>query len=78
MRTGIKITIKQQEYFLNNVSYNNTYNKINYTQRGRIIVYNSKSKDNNYSYNPSFNKKKYKLPLEADNSIKIFWYDIFN
>ena len=53
MRTGIKRTIKQQEDFLNNVSYNNTYN----TQRGRIIVYNSESKDNNYSYNPSFNKK---------------------
>ena len=58
MRTGIKRTIKQQEDFLNNVSYNNTYN----TQRGRIIVYNSESKDNNYSYNPSFNKKNVNYP----------------
>ena len=74
MRTAIKRTIKQQEDLSNNISYNNTYNKNNSSQREQIIVDNSESKDNNYSYTP-FNKTKYKLPLEADNSIKIFWYD---
>ena len=68
MRTGIKRTIKQQEELTNNLSYNNTYTKTNNN------LENSDTKDNNYTY-VSFNKTKYKLPIEKDNSIKIFWYD---
>ena len=77
IRTGIKRTIKQQEELTNNLSYinnnNNTYTKSNF-QREQINIDNSDTKDNNYTY-VSFNKTKYKLPIEKDNSIRIFWYD---
>jgi len=73
MRTGIKRTIKQQDEILNNPSYSNTYNKTN-NNREPSSIENSETKDNNYTY-MSFNKTKYKLPIEKDNSIRIFWYD---
>ena len=72
-RRGIKRTIKQQEDF-SNISYNATYNKTNYQQREELTLENSEAKDNNYTYIPH-NKTKYKLPIEDDNSIKIYWYD---
>ena len=76
LRTGIKRTIKQQEEIANNLSYNNTFSKGNIQREKRIPINieTSDSKDNNYTY-VSFNKTKYKLPIEEDNSIKIFWYD---
>ena len=74
MRTGIKRTIKQQEELSNNISYSNTYTKTIFPQREPIIIDNSESKDNNYNF-ISFNKTKFKLPIDKDNSIKIFWYD---
>ena len=74
MRSGIKRTIKQQEELTNNLS--NTYSKMNFQRQKKdlVSVETSDSKENNYSY-VSFNKTKYRLPVEKDNSIKIFWYD---
>ena len=75
LRTGVKRTIKQQEEIANNLSYN-TFSKGNIQREKRtpINIETSDSKDNNYTY-VSFNKAKYKLPIDEDNSIKIFWYD---
>ena len=75
-RTGVRRTIKQKEEMQVNLSYNNTYTKgsIQREKREPINVESSDSKDNNYTY-ISFNKPKNRLPIEKDNSIKIFWYD---
>ena len=72
---GKKRTINEQEN-LSNISFCNTFSKSNFN---RDIVEtsnleNSKLKDNSIT-NLSFNKTKYRLPLEKDNSIKMFWYD---
>ena len=76
LRTGIKRTIKQQEELTNNLSHNNKFSKTNIKRERKepINLENTDSKDNNYTY-ISFNKTKNKLPIEKDNSIKIFWYD---
>ena len=74
MRSGIKRTIKQQEEITS--TFSNTYSKPNFQREKKDSNYleTSDIKDNNYTY-VSFNKTKYKLPVEKDNSIKIFWYD---
>ena len=74
-RSGIKRMIKPQEDTDNN-TLNKSYQKPNFTRNIKDITMadNTDNKDNNYSY-MSFNKTKYKLPVEKDNSIKIFWYD---
>jgi len=71
----IRRTINEQEY-LPNLSYNNTFSKSNFNSKPKetYILKNSDSKDNPYIYT-SLNKSKYDLPIEKDNSIKIFWYD---
>ena len=71
----IRSTINKQEY-LSNLSYNNTFSKSNLNREPKetSILENSESKDNNYTY-MSFSKPKYRLPIEKDNSIKMFWYD---
>ena len=75
-RSGIKRTIKQQEELADNPSYSNTFSKSNFNReiKETSTLENSESKDNSYSY-MSFNKAKFRLPLEKDNSIKMFWYD---
>ena len=75
-RSGIKRTIKQQVDLVENQSYSNTFSKSNFNREPKetSTLENSESKDNSYSY-MSFNKTKYRLPLEKDNSIKMFWYD---
>ena len=75
-RSGIKRTIKKQEDLAENPSYSNTFSKSNFSREPKESspLENSESKDNSYSY-MSFNKTKYRLPLEKDNSIKMFWYD---
>ena len=75
-RSGIKRTIKQQVDLAENPSYSNTFSKSNFNREPKetSTLENSESKDNSYSY-MSFNKAKYRLPLEKDNSIKMFWYD---
>ena len=75
LRTGIKRTIKQQEELSSNHTYNNIFSKTIKRERKDIInIESTDTKDNNYTY-VSFNKNKYKLPIEKNNSIKIFWYD---
>ena len=75
-RSGIKRTIKQQVDLVENPPYSNTFSKSNFNREPKetSTLENSESKDNSYSY-MSFNKAKYRLPLEKDNSIKMFWYD---
>ena len=79
MRSGIKRMIKEQEELdnnLNNLSKSNQ--KQNFTRAIKDITMadNTENKDNTSSYSfMSFNKNKYKLPVEKDNTIKIFWYD---
>ena len=75
-RSGIKRTIKQQVDLVENPPYSNTFSKSNFYREPKetSTLENSESKDNSYSY-MSFNKAKYRLPLEKDNSIKMFWYD---
>ena len=76
-RSGIKRTIKQQEEISNNI---NDYSKSNQkpafsrTIKDVTMADNTDNKDNNLSY-ISFNKNKNKLPVEKDNTIKIYWYD---
>ena len=73
--SGIRRTINEQEYF-SNLSYNNKFTKLNFNigPKETSIMENSDSKDNPYTYK-IFNKSKYDLPIEKDNSIKMFWYD---
>ena len=72
-RSGIKRMIKQQDEIDNNNATSRSYQKPNFTRTIKDITMTDNT-DNNYSY-MSFNKTKYKLPVEKDNSIKIFWYD---
>ena len=76
IRSGIKRTIKPQEVLPENPSYSNTFSKSNFNREPKetSTFENSESKDNNYTY-MSFNKSKYRLPIEKDNSIRMFWYD---
>ena len=77
MRSGIKRMIKQQEEVDNNF---NNLSKSNQKQgfiraiKDITMADNTENKDSTYSF-MSFNKTKYKLPIEKDNTIKIFWYD---
>ena len=76
-RSGVKRMIKQQEEIDNNLnSLNKSYQKQNFQRAAKDIQMadNTDNKDNSYSF-LSFNKNKYKLPVEKDNTIKIFWYD---
>jgi predicted CopG family antitoxin len=75
-RSGIKRTIKPQEELAENPSYSNTFSKSNFNRelKETSTLENSESKDNSYSY-MSFNKTKYRLPVEKDSSIRMFWYD---
>ena len=76
-RSGIKRMIKQQDESDNNI---NSFSKSNQKPalsraiKDITMADNTDNKDNTYSY-ISFNKTKYKLPVEKDNTIKIFWYD---
>ena len=73
--SGIRRTINEPEY-LSNLSYSNTFSKSNFNRESKetSTLGNSELKDNPYTY-MSFNKTKYKLPMEKDGSIKMFWYD---
>ena len=73
--SGIRRTINGPEY-LSNLSYRNTFSKSNFNRESKenSTLGNSESKVNPYTY-MSFNKTKYKLPIEKDSSIKMFWYD---
>ena len=68
--------IKKQEDLPENPSNSNTFSKMNFKREPRETspLENSESKENTYTF-MSFNKTKYRLPLEKDNSIKMFWYD---
>ena len=72
-RSGIKRMIKPQEESDNNNTLSRSYQKPNFTRAIKDITMTDNT-DSNYSF-MSFNKTKYKLPVEKDNSIKIFWYD---
>ena len=73
--SGIRRNINEQEY-LSNLSYSNTFSKSNFNRESKetSILENSEPKDNTNTY-MDFRKPKYRLPIEKDNSIKIFWYD---
>ena len=76
-RSGVKRMIKQQEEIDNNLSsLNKSSQKPSFSRAIKDIQMadNTDNKDNSYSF-VSFNKNKYKLPVEKDNTIKIFWYD---
>ena len=72
-RSGIKRMIKPQEELDNNNTLSRSYQKPNFTRAIKDTTMTDNT-DSNYSF-MSFNKTKYKLPVEKDNSIKIFWYD---
>ena len=73
-RSGIKRNIKQNDETDNNNATSRSYQKPNFTRAIKDITMTDNTENNNYSFT-SFNKTKYKLPVEKDNSIKIFWYD---
>ena len=76
-RSGIKRIVKQEEEIsADNNNFSRSYQKSNFTRTVKEINKNDNidSNNNNFTY-MSFNKTKYKLPVEKDNSIKIFWYD---
>ena len=74
LKTGVKRTVKQKEEIHVNLTYNASFTKgIQREKKGPINIETTDVKDN-YTY-VSFNKTKAKLPIEKDNSIKIFWYD---
>jgi len=75
--SGIKRIVKQEEEIsADNNNFSRSYQKSNFTRTVKEINKNDNidSNNNNFTY-MSFNKTKYKLPVEKDNSIKIFWYD---
>ena len=76
-RSAIKRMIKQQEEIDNNLNlFSKSNQKSNFTRTIKDITMsdNMENKDNTYSF-MSFNKAKYNLPIEKDNTIKVFWYD---
>ena len=73
-RSGIKRMIKQNDETDNNNATSRSYQKPNFTRTMKDITMTDNTENNNYSF-MSFNKTKYKLPVEKDNTIKIFWYD---
>jgi len=70
--SGLERTIYEQEDLSKNALYSNTFSKSNFN---RELKETSTEIKNNIFEDRTFNKTKYRLPLEKDNSIKMYWYD---